>query len=203
MKPQPALIFDFGGVLVDWNPRHLYRKLFDGDTAAMEAFLSEIHFTEWNIEQDRGRSFAEGVATLCAQFPQRARLIRAYDERWEESIPGLIQPTVDLLQPLKHNGCPLYGLTNSSAEKFALARQKYPFLGWFDYILVSGEVKLVKPDARIYLLLLKKINRRAADCIFIDDSAVNTLAARQLGFQTIHFQSPEQLKAELIQMELL
>ena len=202
MNP-PPLIFDFGGVLVDWNPRHLYRKLFDGDTAAMEQFLAEVHFTEWNIAQDRGRNFAEGVEALCAQFPQHASLIRAYDERWEESIPGPLQPTIDLLQPLRQKGCPLYGLTNSSAEKFAIARKKYPFLGWFDYIMVSGEVKIVKPDPRIYLALLEKIGRPPAECVFIDDSTVNTLAASQLGFQTIHFQSPAQLKAELIRLEIL
>jgi len=198
----PAIVFDFGGVLIDWNPRHLYRQLFDGDLAAVEQFLTRIDFTTWNLQQDRGRLFAIAVADLCAQFPEDAEFIRAYDERYEESIRGPIEHTVHLLQTLKQAGYPLYGLSNWPQEKFDIVRPKYDFFGWFDDIVISGEVKLAKPDPRIYTLLLERIGRRAEDCLFIDDSPANIRAADQLGFQTIHYESPEQLESALRQLRL-
>ncbi len=200
MTQKPALIFDFGGVLLDWNPRYLYHKFFDGDAEAMERFLLEVDFSGWNLEQDKGRPFAQGVAELSTRFPHYAHLIRAYDERWEESIIGPIQPSVDALRPLKDSGCRLYGLTNWSAEKFELARHKFAFLDLFESILVSGAVKLIKPDPRIFKLLLDQIGRPASECVFIDDSAGNVAAACQLGLNAIHFTSPEQMQAELLQM---
>jgi 2-haloacid dehalogenase len=206
MKPQgsqlPAIIFDFGGVLIDWNPRHLYKKLLD-DPAKLERFLTEIDFHHWNLELDRGRPYAESVAELSRVFPQYADLIRAYDERWEESLRGPIQATVEILRALKERGYALYGLTNWSAEKYEIVRHKYPFLGLFDDIVVSGIVKLIKPDPRIFALLLEKINRPAADGLFIDDSETNITAAQQLGFNTIHFKSAEQLAMELSRQGLL
>ena len=197
---KPVLIFDFGGVLLDWDPRNLYRKYFPHDPVAMERFLAEINFFDWNFQQDKGRSFAEGVAELSGRFPERAALIRAYDQEWEESIRGPIQPTVDVLNPLKHNGYSLYGLTNWSAEKFELVAHKFDFFNIFDYILVSGVVRLAKPDPRIFTLLLERIGRPASECVLIDDSAVNIEAARQLGFKTIHFVSASQMLAELAQL---
>jgi len=197
------IIFDFGGVLIDWNPRYLYRKFFERDAASMERFLTEIGFTEWNLQQDTGRPFAEGVADLCERFPAYAGLIRAYDRRWEESIGGLIQPTVAILRRLKQAGFRLHGLSNWSVEKYELVRPKYEFFGWFDTILVSGEVKLIKPDARIYTVLLERIGRKPEECLFIDDSLVNIATADQLGFKTIHFQSPERLEEELRSLRIL
>jgi 2-haloacid dehalogenase len=194
---QKALIFDFGGVLVDWNPRYLYEKFFDGDERGMQRFLDEIGFAEWNLQQDKGRPFAEAVAELSGRFPQYAELIRAYDLRWEESISGPIQPTVEILGELKQAGYPLYGLSNWSEEKFRLVRPKYEFFDWFEAILVSGEVRLVKPDEPIFNLMLERIGRRAEECLLVDDSAANIQAAARLGFRTIHFQSPEQLRREL------
>lgn len=199
----PVIIFDFGGVLIDWNPRYLYHKLFAGDTEAAELFLDEIGFAEWNMEQDRGRPFAVAVKELSERFPHRADLIRAYDERWEESIGGAIEPTVRLLAELKQQGFPLYGLSNWSAETFPRIRHQHPFFDWFDAILLSGEVQMVKPDRRIFELLLEKIGRAAEACLYIDDSEANIAAADQLGFQTIWFKSPEQLQSELIQRGLL
>lgn len=198
-----AIIFDFGGVLIDWNPRYLYRKLFDGDSNVIERFLTDIGFMEWNLQQDKGRSFAVAVAELCERFPAYANLIRAYDQRWEESIAGPIQPTVNLLHSLKQTGCRLYGLSNWSAEKFETVRSKYEFFNWFDTIVVSGEVKLVKPDPRIYTLFLERIGRTAEECLFIDDSRANIAAADQLGFKTIWYESPEQLEAELRHLGIL
>ena len=202
-RPYQAIIFDFGGVLVDWNPRYLYRKFFDGNAESMERFLTEIGFAEWNLQQDKGRSFAVAVAELYAQFPAYADLIRAYDQRWEESLGGPIQPTVNILRTLKQAGHRLYGLSNWSVEKFEIIRPKYEFFGWLDLILVSGEVKLVKPDPRIYAAFLERIGRTAKECLFIDDSRLNIATADQLGFATIHYQSPEQLESELRRLGLL
>ena len=196
-------MFDFGGVLVDWNPRHLYRKLFRGDDGAMELFLEEIGFTEWNLQQDMGRAYAIAVAELVSRFPRYADLIRAYDERWEETIAGPIQASVDLLGPLKRAGREIHGLSNWSSEKFALVRAKFDFFELFDTILVSGDVNLVKPDARIFMLFLQRIGRAAQECLFIDDSAPNIAAARGLGFEAIHFSSATQLHHELRRRELL
>jgi len=198
-----AIVFDFGGVLIDWNPRHLYRKLFPGNERAMESFLIEIGFTEWNLQQDSGRAFAPAVAELVAQFPTYADLIQAYDERWEESIAGPIHATVALLLPLKQAGYELHGLSNWSSEKFAIACTKYEFFHLFETILVSGDVKLLKPDPSIYVVFLERIGRTASECLFIDDSYQNIVTARGLGFETIHFESSDQLLRELQQRGLL
>ncbi len=196
-KNNLAFIFDFGGVILDWNPRYLYRQFFPGDPASMERFLAEVHFSEWNLQQDWGRPFAEAVEDLCRQFPQYCELIRAYDTRWEESISGPILGTVSLLKDLRQAGYVLYGLSNWSAEKFPLMRDRHEFFGWFETILVSGEVKIAKPDPRIYNILLESIHKEAQQCIFIDDSAANLATARQMGFQSIPFQSAEQVREEL------
>jgi 2-haloacid dehalogenase len=198
----PAIIFDFGGVLIDWNARHLYNKLFD-DSLEMERFLTEIDFHSWNLEMDRGRPFTESVTELSRQFPQYADLIKAYDERWEESLNGSIQPTVKILQALKERGYDLYGLSNWSVEKYEIVRHQYPFLDLFDEIVISGRVKLVKPDPRIFALVLEKARRPAAECLLIDDSETNVTAARNLGFKTIHFESAEQLGLELSRLGIL
>ena len=203
ISTKPAIIFDFGGVLLDWNPRNLFQKYFGEDTDAMEKFLREIDFFSWNLEQDKGRSFAEGVAELSARFPQYAYLIKAHDERREESIHGPIQSTVDALMPLKEKGHPLYGLTNWSEEKFRLVAHKYDFFNLFETILVSGSVRLVKPDPRIFQMMLDEIGRPASECVLIDDSATNTMAARQLGFKAIHYESSGQMLEELAQLEIV
>ena len=199
----PAIVFDFGGVLLDWNPRYLYRKLFDDDHEAVERFLVEIGFAEWNLKQDEGRPFAVAVSELSERFPHHADLIKAYDERWEESMGGEIKPAVEILYALKRVGHALYGLSNWSAETFRRIRHKHAFMDLFDAIVLSGEVKVIKPDPRIYALLLDKINRPAAECLFIDDSEANVSAAAALGFQTIRFESPEQLENELRRLNLL
>jgi 2-haloacid dehalogenase len=198
----PAIIFDFGGVLMDWNAHYLYDKLLD-NPADMERIFNEIDFHNWNLEMDRGRPFAESVTELSRQFPHHADLIRAFDERWEETLGGPIQATVEILQILKQRGYDLYGLTNWSAEKFKITRRKYPFFDLFDDIVVSGIVKLVKPDPRIFAMILEKANRPAAECLLIDDSDANVTAAMHLGFKTIHFKSAEQLAVELSRLGIL
>jgi len=191
-----VIVFDFGGVLIDWNPRYLYRKLF-ADENAMEQFFDEIQFPEWNADQDRRPSFAEGVAEHSEKFPHHAEMIRAYDERWTESIGGEIGETVEILRALKAAGHPVYGLSNWSADTFARIRDQFAFLSWLDGIVLSGEVELTKPDPRIFQLLLEKVNRPANECIFIDDAEKNIKAAQALDFHTIHYTSPEQTKREL------
>jgi 2-haloacid dehalogenase len=197
------MVFDFGGVLLDWNPRHLYRKLFRDDLEGMERFLVEIGFGAWNLELDKGRPFAVAVAELSRHFPQYAGLIHAYGERWDESIAGPIQATIDVVATLKKAGFPLYGLSNWSAETFRRVRPRYDFFGWFDAIVISGEVGLAKPDPQIFAALLARIGRTAGECLFVDDGEDNIVAARRLGFDAIRFASPEQLKQDLCGRGLL
>lgn len=195
--PSPhAIVFDLGGVLIDWNPRHLYRKLFD-DTEAMEHFLSEVCTPAWNAQQDAGRPFAEATALLIEQYPEHAAMIRAYDRRWEEMVAGAFEPSVAVLEALAAQDHPLYALTNWSAEKFGLMRERFAFLNHFEDILVSGEVGLKKPDPRIYDLLLERIGYDAEDCLFIDDARPNVEAARTLGFHAIHLDRPGALAQKL------
>ncbi len=192
-----AIIFDFGGVLINWDPHNLYNKYFANDTTAIDNFLAEINFYTWNLSQDGGYPFKQAVRELSAQFPQYAHLIRAYDEEWEESVPGLIPGTIEILYKLKTIGYRLFGLTNWSAEKFPLVRHKYKVFDLFEDIVVSGEVKLIKPNPAIYNLLLQKIHLRPEECLLIDDSRHNLEVARKMGFETIHFTSPGQLELEL------
>ena len=201
--PAPAIIFDFGGVLLDWNPRYLYRKLFPNDEQGMECFLAEIGFDEWNHLQDAGRPFSVAIAELCARHPQYCDLIRAYDERYPESIKGAISGTVGILHYLWTMGTSLFGLSNWPAEKFSLVRPEYEFLGWFKGIVISGEVGIAKPDPRIFQVLLAQVDRPAGECLLIDDSQANIAAAQALGFQTIHFHGPAQLARELAKLGLL
>jgi 2-haloacid dehalogenase len=198
-----AIIFDFGGVLIDWDPRYLYRRYFPEEPEAVESFLAEINFYEWNAQQDKGRPFAQGIAELSAQFPQHAQLIQAYFDCWEDSLGGPIDGTVDLLRKLKQNGYPLYALSNWSAETYPRARHKYPFFDLFDEVILSGTVKLNKPDPAIFKLLLTKTGYLASECLLIDDSRPNIDTANELGFVTIHFTSPSQLQTELQSLNLL
>jgi 2-haloacid dehalogenase len=200
---EPAFIFDFGGVLIDWDPRYLYRKLFDENPEAMERFLKEVDFYSWNARQDEGRTFTKGVEELCERFPHYRDLIQAYDRRWDESIAGPIPGTLAILRTLREMSYPLYGLSNWSVEKFELVQHKYEMFGWFEMILVSGEVKVIKPNPRIFGIMLERIERNPEECLLVDDSIQNVEVARQLGFQTIHFRSPEQLLDELRQRRLL
>lgn len=191
-----AIIFDFGNVLVKWDAHALYKRFFP-NPEAVDSFLREIRFPEWNAHQDAGRPFKEGIAELSAQFPQHAELIQAYDTYWIDSIAEVFDGTVKIVRDLKQAGWRLYILSNFSAEKFPLMRQRFDFLGLFDDAIISGEHKMIKPDPAIYQLTLNRIKRQAGECLFIDDSLPNIETARKLGFQTIHFQSPEQLEKSI------
>ncbi len=201
--PIRAIIFDFGNVLASWNPYAVFAPYFDGDPAAVDAFLKEVNFHDWNLAQDAGRPFSEGVAVLSAQFPRYAAPIRAYDAHWEACITGEIAGSVEIARRLKQRGYPLYGLTNFSAEKFPFMRQRFAFLNLFDDIIVSGEEGLIKPDPAIYELTLRRIGRSAPECVFIDDSEVNYTTANQLGFVAILFKNADQLLQDLRQLGVL
>jgi 2-haloacid dehalogenase len=192
-----AIIFDYGGVLLDWNPRNLYRRYFPNNPEALESFLAEINFMDWNAEQDRGRPFKEGIALLANQHPRHADLIYAFHDHWDETILGPISGSIEILKKLKQKGYPLYGLSNWSAETFPMMRRKYDFFDTFDDMVISGEVKMIKPEPEIFNLLLKKIGLPSSECILIDDSDKNISTAQKIGFQTIHYQSPLQLESEL------
>jgi 2-haloacid dehalogenase len=201
--PIKAIIFDFGGVLLEWNPRHLYRRFFPDQPEAMEEFLAEINFAEWNAQQDKGRPFEQAVAELSAQFPHHRELIKAYHEYWEESIVGPISGTVAIATRLKEKGYSLYGLSNWSAETYPIVKGKYDFFDLFDEIILSGEVGLIKPDPGIFRLMLERIQRPASECLFIDDSLANIRQAEELGYQVIHFQTPERLEDSLRDLNIL
>lgn len=198
-----TVIFDLGGVLIDWNPRYLYRKLFDGDEAAMEAFLGAVCTPHWNERQDAGRRFAEAEAELIALHPEKEQLIRAWRLRFGETIRGAIDGTVAVLTELKLRGTPLYALTNWSGETFPTQLPRFPFLGWFRGIVVSGDEGMIKPDPRIFHLLLERHALRAEDCVFIDDNAKNAAAAEALGIHGLHFRDPKALRADLAALGLL
>lgn len=198
-----TIIFDYGNVLLEWNPRYLYQRFFPNDPEGMERFFRDVDFLEWNAQQDKGRTFKEGIAELSKQFPQYSHLVQAYHDHWSDSIVGAIAGTVDILRQLKKAGYKLYGLSNWSAETFPRAREKYDFFDLFDDMVISGDVGHLKPDARIFQIMLDKIGKPAQECLFIDDSLANIQQAQKMGFPVIHFQSPEQLKASLRGLQIL
>ncbi len=189
-------VFDLGAVLIDWNPRYVFRSMF-ADEAAMEHFLATVTTPEWNAEQDRGRTLAEATAILVAEHPQHTELIEAYYGRWDEMVGEPIAGTVELVKQLKAGGVRLVALTNWSAETFPRVRHRLGFLDYFEAVLVSGTVGMIKPDPAIYLLLIERHAVDVRHSMFIDDSTRNVEAAAELGFDAIHFESSEQLAEEL------
>ena len=203
MSARDVAIFDLGGVLLDWNPRHLYRKLFPGDFCGMELFLATVCTHEWNRCQDAGRLFAEGARLLKAEHPDKADLIDAYHARFDEMTAGPIAGSVAILGELRARAIPLYFLSNYSAETYPSALERFQFLKWFDGGIVSGEAGVIKPDPRIYSLLIDRFAIDPRRAVFIDDVAANAEAGRQFDIHGIHFQDPATLRAELIELGLL
>jgi 2-haloacid dehalogenase len=198
-----TIIFDLGGVLIDWNPHYVYRTLFD-DEQEMLNFLETVCTSDWNEEQDAGRSLQEGTDLLVAQFPHHEALIRAFYGRWEEMLGGALLGTVELFKRLKASGkYKIYALSNWSAETYPVAQQHYDFLGWFDGAVVSGVEKMRKPAPEFYQLLLDRYEVEPQTALFIDDNYRNILAAREAGIKTIHFTSAEELEKELEALKLL
>jgi 2-haloacid dehalogenase len=197
-----TVIFDIGNVLIEWEPRHLYRKLF-AEESRMEWFLANICTGAWNLEQDRGRSFAEGVRELTLRHPEWVSEIRAYDERWGEMVPGEVPGSVAILDKLLGRHLPIFGISNFSTEKFAYARERFGFLDRLNGVVVSGHEGLLKPDAAIYRLFLERYGRQARRCLFIDDSPANVEGARKIGMNAAWFQDAPQLERELVTFGLL
>jgi 2-haloacid dehalogenase len=192
-----TIIFDLGGVLIDWNPRYVYRHVFDSDEK-INWFFENICTSEWNENQDAGKSLQEATDELVATHPEYEKEIRAYYDRWEEMLGGHIEETVEILRTLKKmNVYKMYALTNWSAETFPVALNRYEFLKWFDGIVMSGEEKTRKPFPEIYKILLDRFNVDPAETVFIDDSLRNIKGAEAIGIKGIHFKSPQQLLHEL------
>lgn len=190
------IIFDFGGVLLDWNPRYLYKSYFNNDEE-MEHFLADICNGEWNIKQDAGRPFAEAVKELQAKFPEYAEAIQMYDDDWEKMLKCELPESIDLLKELKSLGYGIYGLTNWSAEKIGYAFANYSFFSLFDGIVVSGVEKVVKPDRKIYEILLERYSMKSGECVFIDDNQDNVDMAKVLGINAIRFDNIGNVKEHL------
>jgi len=197
-----TIVFDLGGVLIEWDRRALFKKYFN-DVNELDYFLNEVCSLEWNSHLDRGMSFEKAVEERILDFPVYAPQIQAYFECWEEMIPGSIPGAVKILKELKEAGYPLAVLSNWSAETFPKVWDRFEFLGWFNPIVISGEVGLIKPGTEIFLYLLNEINKDAENCIFIDDSLPNIQMAEELGFEAIYYSSPKELRTRLEQLNIL
>lgn len=197
----PVIIFDFGGVLIDWSPYYLYRKVMKDDQE-IKAFLEEIDFKNWNPKFDRGYPFEKGVQEKCAEFPQHAELIRRFNSHWMDAMGDVVAETSEVARRLKEAGYPLYGLSNWADTTFNRVKDRFYFLDYLEDYILSGRVKQVKPEPEIYHTLLNLIGRPAGECLFIDDSLENIKTAQALGFQTIHYQSAAKLERDLKEMGL-
>ena len=193
-----SIVFDLGGVLIDWNPNYVYEKVFNGDQHKMNWFYENICTMDWNENQDAGYPLSKATEEKVEEFPEFEYIIRMYYGRWEEMLGDQIQGTVDILEKLildkKHN---IYALTNWSAETFPKALEKFEFLKWFEGIIVSGEEKTRKPFKKIYDITINRFNLEPSETLFIDDNLRNIKGAKKIGINTIHFSSPDKLKAEL------
>jgi 2-haloacid dehalogenase len=185
MRQLKNIVFDFGGVLIDWNPVYLYNEVFETEEE-MNYFLEHVCRYDWNLLQDAGRPLDEGTRLLQEKFPEYAEEIAMYYGRWEEMLGSSYEENRKLIKPLKEK-YKVYGLTNWSAETLPLAIKKFDFFQDLDGIVVSGDEKIVKPDRRLYDILLARYSLRAGESLFIDDNAANIETARELGFQVIHF----------------
>lgn len=193
---EKTIVFDLGGVLVDWNPRYLYRSVFNDD-AKMNHFLANICTGNWNELQDAGRSIQEATEVLVGHFPEYELYIRMFYGEWQKMLNGPINGTVDILKTLKNKEYRILALTNWSAETFPIALGLFDFLHWFDDVLVSGKEKLIKPDPAIFNLLIKRYSLDPAQTIFIDDNIKNVTAAKEVGLDAIHFTDPHILRLQL------
>lgn len=203
MPTKKVVIFDLGNVLIRWDPRNLYRSYFGTNPTEMEWFLTHVCNASWNEMHDAGRPFSEGIRELSQTFPHYSTHIEAYFARWPEMLGGPIENNVRILRTLKSQGRPVYALTNWSHETFPFARERYDFLSLFDGIVMSGEERLIKPDPRLYQLLLSRYHLDAAECVFIDDSLANIETAKRLGIEAIHYHTTCDVQAALESLGIL
>jgi 2-haloacid dehalogenase len=195
------IVFDFGGVLIDWSPVYLYRQVFETEEE-MNYFLEHVCRNDWNLLQDAGRPLDEGIRLLQEKHPEYAEEIAMYYGRWDEMLGGTIEKNVRLVEPLKAR-YRVYGLTNWSAETLPLAMERYDFFSLLDGIVVSGEEKIVKPDPALYRILLERYGLKAEESLFIDDNAANIETAEILGFHTVHLTPDLDLEAFLKEQGIL
>lgn len=200
--PVEAVVFDVGGVLLDWSPEHLYRRLIP-DADERRRFLTEVCTPQWNLAQDAGRAWSEAVAELTDRFPHHSSLIAAYDERWEEMVAGTFDDTVAILEELADVGVPIYALTNFSSDKWSIAVTEWPFLRLFDGHVVSGEEGVTKPDPRIYRILLDRFGLRPERTFYVDDQLQNVEQARSMGLRAELFIDAQTLRRQLGEHGLL
>ncbi len=199
-----TVIFDLGGVLVDWRPEYLYRKVFNGNEKKVQWFLSKICTSSWNAEQDGGRTIEEAENIKIAEFPEHEDLIRLYYNQWHQMFSGPIEENVTLFKSLKASGnYKIYALTNWSAERWDKALQLFPFFNYFDGVVVSGQEKMRKPSLEIYELILNRFQISPEKAIFIDDNEENVTAAKTLKIHGIHYKSPQQLLKNLQSCQLI
>lgn len=191
-----TLVFDIGNVLIHWDPLLVYSTLIP-DVSEREHFFRDVLPYEWNLEQDRGRSWAEAEAERIALYPEHADLIRAYRARWHEMVPHAYEANVAVLQAARAAGIPCYAITNFAGDTFAEAQARFAFLKAFDGIVISAEEKLLKPDPAIFEVFLDRYRRQPGECLFMDDSAKNIATARDLGFATIHVIPETDLRREV------
>ena len=204
MTKYKTIIFDLGGVLIDWNPLYVYDDTYFESPEKRDEFFNTICTSDWNEEQDAGRSIVEATQDLIGKHPEWEQPIRDFYGRWTEMLKAPIPGTVAIFRELKDSGnYKIYALTNWQASLFEIALVRYNFLHWFDGRVVSGEEKMRKPFPEFYHKLLDRYDVKPEDAIFIDDNLRNVKAARELGIETIHFTSPEQLRAELKGMGIL
>lgn len=197
-----TIIFDLGNVLIKWNPANLYRKIFKDETE-VDYFLNNVCTMDWHTQQDAGRSPEEGTKALVKEHPDWAHPIRAFYARWKEMFAGPIEGSVQILKELKERNYKVYALSNWNAELYNQTADDFPFLNWFDGKIISGEVKMKKPDENIYGLLLQKFDINPQTALFIDDNEKNIETAQKLGLQVHHFTTPEALRKELETLQIL
>jgi len=196
-----SVVFDLGNVLIDWNPRYLYRKLIPTKTE-LEWFLENICDEKWNAKHDAGHSFSDGIAEYSKKFPQYSELIEAWFGRWEEMLGDSLEEVVDILSALKSSRMSLYILSNWSAETYPIAEKRFDFLHWFDGKVISGEIGILKPDLEIFKFLMTSYNLTPQKTVFIDDKLVNVEAAKELGIHGIHFKNASILRKDLRKLKL-
>jgi len=197
-----TVVFDLGGVLIDWDPRHLYRQLFS-DTDEMERFLAEVCSLEWHGRFDEGRPIAEGIEELVARHPELEPLIRAYGERWQDMFAGEVPGSVPVLEELAAAGVRLLAITNWPGETFPAARARFPFLARFEAIVVSGDERVRKPDPRLFSVLVERYGVDPPAALFVDDAPANVEAAAALGFRTARFTDAVALRDRFVRERLL
>ena len=195
--PTDTFLFDLGGVLIDWSPRYLFARHFAGDEAALEHFLTHVCPPEWNVTMDAGKPAHVGLAERIAAHPEHEGMIRRWFDEWPAMMSGPVPGAVELLRELKGRGFPLYALTNWSADTFHHAQAKFEFLDWFDDIVVSGRIGMIKPDPAIFRHAIAQCSLDPARTLFIDDSARNTDSAAKIGFQVHHFTTADRLREHL------